>query len=96
MLYYIQVTIEVVEVEDEETTETHLVETHLAQDAVNVVQRTIGPENVQTLPSPVTQTVSNAGKWDTFLENAHKEEEINVLIVEMKDTRRETAQINLK
>ena len=96
MFYYIQVTIEVVVVEDEETTETHLVETHLAQDVVNVVQRTIGPENVQTLPSPVTQIVSNAVKWDTFLENAHKEEEINVLIVEMKDTKRETAQINLK
>ena len=82
--------------EDEEMTETHLVETHLAQDAVNVAQRTIGPENVQTLPSPVTQTVSNAAKWDIFLENVHKEEEINVLIVEMKDTKSETAQINLK
>ena len=96
MFYYIQVTIEVVVVEDEETTETHLVETHPAQDAVNVVQRTIGPENVQTLPSPVTQTVSNVAKWAIFLENAHKEEEINVLIVEMKAIKRETAQINLK
>ena len=83
-------------VEDEETTETHLVETHLAQDAENVVQRIIGPENVQTLPSPVTQTVSNVAKWAIFLENAHKEEEINVLIVEMKDTKRETVQTNLK
>ena len=83
-------------VEDEETTETHLVETHLAQDAANVALRTIGLENVQILPSLVTQTVSNAAKWDIFHENAHKEEEINVLIVEMKDTKRETAQINLK
>ena len=83
-------------VEDEETTETHLAETHLAQDAANVAQRTIGHVNVQTLPSPVTQTVSNAAKWDTFLENALKEEEISVSIVEMKAIKRGTAQINLK
>ena len=83
-------------VEDEEMTETHLVETHRAQDVVNVVQRTIGPENVQTLPSPVTQIVSNVAKWVIFLENAHKEEGTNVLIVEMKVIKKETAQINLK